>query len=61
MFRKLINVAFPPDAGAMARRELLEARLSLLEAQSGLEFSTAMVEYHTKRVARLDAFTGESA
>lgn len=38
--------------------ELLEARLSLLRAQTVLEYSEAIVQYETKRIARLSAVAG---
>lgn len=40
----------------MARAELAEAELALLEAHSGLECATAMVKYHQARVTRLRDF-----
>jgi hypothetical protein len=41
--------------------ELEDASLRLLEAQSGLEYARAMVEYHSDRVERLTAYVkGES-
>ena len=53
MFKRLTEIA-------LAKLELMEARRSLLAAQSSLEYSEAMVLYHKKRVARLGAFSGES-
>lgn len=40
----------------MARAELAEAELALLEAHSGLEYASAMVKYHQARVDRLRDF-----
>lgn len=58
MFRKLTEMARAPSAESIARLELVEAKRSLLAAQSSLEYSAAMVGYHTKRVQRLGQFTG---
>lgn len=58
MFRKILEVTRAPSAKAIALRELEAAQRSLLEAHSAVEFSTAMVSYHTKRVARLIEYTG---
>lgn len=56
MFRKLIEVWETPRVEDLAASELREAQRSLLEAQSSLEYSTAMVDYHAKRVSRLTTF-----
>lgn len=61
MFKKLTETMRAPSAEALAQRELEEAKRALLEAQSSLEYSTAMVGYHAKRVSRLSAFTEETA
>lgn len=40
----------------VATNELLNARLELLRAESGVEYSLAIVEYNKKRVKRLEAY-----
>ena len=40
----------------LAAKELAEAERSLLEAQTGREYADAIVEYNTKRIARLRKF-----
>lgn len=40
----------------MAAKEMVEAQHGLLEAQSGLDYAAAMVEYHTDRINRLRAY-----
>jgi hypothetical protein len=56
MFRKLTEVWATPRVEELAAFELREAQKSLLESQSNLEYSTAMVDYHAKRVSRLTTF-----
>lgn len=56
MFKDFLKVFTPPDPVNAAQQELVEASLALLEAQSGLEFATAMVDYHNRRVLRLSGF-----
>ena len=40
----------------LAARELVEAELALLEAQSGVDYAESLVTYNTKRVERLRAY-----
>lgn len=61
MFKKLTEITRTPSAESIAKLELGEARRSLLEAQSNLEYFEAMVVYHKKRVSRLESFTREVA
>jgi hypothetical protein len=58
MFRKLTEVWATPRVEELAAFELREAQKSLMESQSDLEYSTAMVGYHAKRVSRLTALLG---
>lgn len=44
-----------PSARTLAQIELEEAQRELLHAQSARDYATCMVEYHTTRVARLEA------
>lgn len=57
MFRKLTEITKAPSAKVLAQKELEEAQRALLEAHSAVEYSLAMVEYHTKRVDRLREYT----
>ena len=57
MFRRLTEITRAPSADAMAQRELEDAKRSLLEAQSAVEYAVAMVDYHSKRVRRLTTYT----
>lgn len=45
-----------PTPIEIATKELQEAQEKLLEAQTGLEYAKAMVEYNTNRVARLQEY-----
>jgi hypothetical protein len=45
-----------PSAADLAQRELHEAQLCLLKAQSAQEYAQQMVAYHTARIERLTAF-----
>lgn len=51
-FRNLFRA---PSHKMRAARELSEARLALLEAQSAAEYADCMIAYHTARVERLSA------
>lgn len=48
------------DTHKAIKKELAQAELSLLEAQSGLEWATAMVQYNKSRVQRLRDLQGPS-
>ena len=39
----------------MIAKELKEAHLRKLEAESGVEYATSVVDYNTKRIIRLEA------
>lgn len=50
----ILSEAFrKPSAEIIAQRELEDAKRALLEAQSGLEYAAAMVDYHSSRIQRL--------
>lgn len=49
-FKRALRRLTPAE---LASAELAEAELQLLEAQSGQEFASAMVGYHSKRIDRL--------
>jgi hypothetical protein len=53
VFKKLFTLPKPEE---LARRELLEARRSLLEAQSCQVLAYRMVQYHKDRIERLGIF-----
>ena len=40
----------------LAARELVEAELALLEAQTGVDYAESLAAYNTKRVERLRAY-----
>lgn len=52
---KIKNPFSKPTVNDTANLELYEAQVRLLEAQSALEYASAMVTYHSNRVARLKA------
>lgn len=58
MFKRLSEIGKAPSADALAQKELEDAKRSLLEAHSAVEYATAMVDYHSKRVRRLLNYTG---
>jgi len=45
-----------PTPVEMALRELQEARLARLEAQSAVDFARSVVDYNNARIIRLEAF-----
>ena len=49
-----------PSAEVLALQELEEAKRALLEAQTGMEWAKAQVQYNTDRIARLSAYVGGS-
>ncbi len=54
---KFISELFrKPSPAELATTELEEARRKLLEAQTGFDYATAMVEYERTRVERLEAY-----
>ena len=53
MFKDFIETFRKPSAIQLAQRELEDAQRQLLQAQSGAEYATRMVQYHQDRVARL--------
>lgn len=50
-FKKLFH---NPTDREIAQRELEEARLELLLAESGKDYAVAMMQYHLARIARLE-------
>ena len=56
LFKRVFGL---PDAQRAVAKELAQAELSLLEAQSGLEWANALVQYNKSRVRRLRAISVE--
>lgn len=52
-FRRLLRRITPAEVAA---KELADAELSLLEAQTAHEYAAALIGYHTGRIARLRKF-----
>ena len=50
---RLFDMFRTPTAAELAKKELEETKRALLEAQSALEYAGAMVDYHSKRLRRL--------
>jgi hypothetical protein len=50
------NAFTPPTAKELACRELADAQRMLLHYQSHQEFCTAMVQYESDRIARLQHY-----
>lgn len=47
------------DPHEVAEQSLSEARLALLEAQDGMDYSRAMTEYHQRRITRLEKYVAQ--
>lgn len=54
MLKPLLEHFRTPSAEILAQRELEEAKRALLQAQAGMEYAAAMVDYHTSRIQRLN-------
>lgn len=54
VFRRLTPVE-------MATRELVDAELALLDAQTAKEYATSMCTYHDARIRRLRVFLTQTA
>lgn len=53
LYRQMFGKLTPIE---MAAQELYEAEVSKLRAQSALEYSASMVDYHTSRIERLKSY-----
>lgn len=53
-FFAILTIFRTPTAEQLAQRELEEARRQLLVAHSSQEYAQTIVEYHRKRVSRLE-------
>jgi hypothetical protein len=49
-----------PSADELAIAELEEAKRSLLQMQTALDYSKRMVDYHADRIKRLNAYIAKS-
>lgn len=54
MLDQLKQMFRTPTADELARREYDEARRELLSSQSAAEYHQSMIEYHIKRLVRLE-------
>ena len=53
MIAFLKNLFRQPSAPELIQRELAEARLAKLEAETAVDYATAIVEYNEARITRL--------
>lgn len=58
--KRTFDIFRTPSALEIAARELAQAERHLLEAESGREYATAMVEYNKERIYRLRKYIKES-
>lgn len=58
--KRTFSIFRTPSALEIAARELAQAERQLLEAETGREFATAMVEYNKERIYRLRKYIKES-
>ncbi len=58
--KRTFDIFRTPTALEIAARELALAERQLLEAESGREYATAMVEYNKERIFRLRKYIKES-
>ncbi|NBS70001.1 hypothetical protein EBT31_13965 [bacterium] len=59
--KRTFNVFRTPSALELAARELAQAERALLEAETGREYATAMVEYNQERIHRLRKYLKEAS
>lgn len=60
-FEALIALWRRPTPLMVATRELAEAELAKLEAQSGQEYAASLVSYHDARIKRLRKFMNQNS
>jgi hypothetical protein len=61
-FKKFMSTAFrTPLADELALIELEEAKRQLLHMQTALDYSKRMVDYHSDRIKRLNAYVAKSS
>lgn len=56
MIAWLKNLFRQPAPAELALRELQEARIAKLEAESGVDYAQSVVDYNTARIVRLIAY-----
>ena len=61
MIEYLKNLFKLPSAAVVAQRELEDARREYLRAQSQSELARSLVDYHDKRIKRLEAYMRAAA
>ena len=55
----LITAFSPVNPLDVASNELVTARLELLRAETGVEYSVSLVDFNKKRVKRLETYLGK--
>jgi len=61
-FKKFISTMFKtPLADELAIIELEEAKRQLLHMQTALDYSKRMVDYHSDRIKRLNAYVAKAS
>lgn len=55
LLSRLLSLWKHPTHLEEMQAELIKAKFALSEAETGKEYATAMVEYNTKRIARLES------
>ena len=61
LFKSFAKIYSKPDPVDVAANELVDARLELLQAESGVEYSLALVDFNKKRVMRLETYLNKVA
>ena len=56
LWKRLTQIYTIPDPVKKARRELVESKLKLMEAVSGVQYAQSMVNYNTQRIESLENF-----
>lgn len=54
MIEHLKNLLKPPTIQSIITKEIYETKVALLNAQSNLEYQTAMVSYYNQKLRRLE-------
>jgi len=55
MIEYLKTLLKPPTISSILTKEIYETRVALLNAQSNLEYQTAMVSYYNAKLRRLES------
>ena len=59
MINFITNYMRQPTHMEMVNRELEEAKLEKLEAETAVEYAQSIVQYNTKRIDRLNTYIAE--